>query len=306
MLSVLSVTLPVFLIIALGYAAVRWGLFSKDETRAMGRLVLNFALPALLFLTLARQPLSAIVNPRYLIAYALGSAIMLLLGVGLFRLRGRDRSTAALAGLGMAGSNSAFVGLPISLQVFGPIASVPVALTMLMENLVVLPLFLALADSGEGAGGRWKSALGSLATFVRNPLLIAIVAGALASLIGLQLPSPLATALDMLARASTPVALFVIGGALVGLRVKGMITDIGSIAAGKLILHPLLVLGFMFLLLPADSMLLHAAVVLAAAPMLSIYPIFGQRYGAEDMTAAALMVTTVASFFTLSLLLWLI
>ena len=48
-----------------------------------------------------------------------------------------------------------------------------------------------------------------------------------------------------------------------------------------------------------------AAVMLAAMPMMGIYPILAQSYGKEDLGAAALLATTVASFFTLSGLLWL-
>lgn len=38
----------------------------------------------------------------------------------------------------------------------------------------------------------------------------------------------------------------------------------------------------------------------AAMPMLAIYPILAQIYGQEDFSAAALVLTTAASFFTLS------
>ena len=38
--------------------------------------------------------------------------------------------------------------------------------------------------------------------------------------------------------------------------------------------------------------------------MLSIYPVVAQKYGLEGFTAAALLVATVSSFFTISSLLW--
>ena len=47
-----------------------------------------------------------------------------------------------------------------------------------------------------------------------------------------------------------------------------------------------------------------AAILMAAMPMLFIYPILVQIYGQEDFSAAALLVATVASLFTLSGLLW--
>jgi hypothetical protein len=305
MLNVLGTTVPVFLLMAVGYAAVRWGLFTKPEIRAMGRLVINFALPALLFLSLAQQPLATIANPEYLLAYGSGSLLVLLLGVQLFRLKRRNLSEAPILALGMANSNSAFVGLPIVLQFFGPMASVAVALTMIIENLVTFPLALGLAEGRGRSGSRLRNFGSSALGVLTNPLILAIVAGTMVALTGSGLPGPLAQAFDMLAQASTPVALFVIGGTLVGLKVRKMIADIAVISVGKLILHPLLVAGFVVLLLPNDP-LGRVAIVLAAAPMFSVYPIIGQKYGLEDVCAATLFVATAASFFTLNLLLWLI
>uniref|UniRef100_UPI0035157AEC hypothetical protein n=1 Tax=Nioella sp. TaxID=1912091 RepID=UPI0035157AEC len=56
--------------------------------------------------------------------------------------------------------------------------------------------------------------------------------------------------------------------------------------------------------LPREILLV--AVVNAACPMLSIYPLFGLSYGRELLTSATLMVTTAVSFVTISSLLWII
>jgi predicted permease len=108
----------------------------------------------------------------------------------------------------------------------------------------------------------------------------------------------------MLATSSAAVSLFVIGGTLVGLKTKGMRRDVTSIALGKLLLHPLAVGTMMWLLPPDDPELRVAAVIFAATPMLSIYPILAQKYGFEEMCAAALLLATVLSFGTISLAIW--
>ena len=46
--------------------------------------------------------------------------------------------------------------------------------------------------------------------------------------------------------------------------------------------------------------------IFAGVPMLSIYPIIGQRYGMESLCAAAMVATTVISFITISLMIWLV
>jgi malonate transporter len=45
---------------------------------------------------------------------------------------------------------------------------------------------------------------------------------------------------------------------------------------------------------------------MAAVPMLGIYPILAQKHGHDAMAAAAQLGTTVASFFTLTALVWLL
>ena len=129
------------------------------------------------------------------------------------------------------------------------------------------------------------------------------------SLLGWKLPAPVERTVSLFAMSSSAVSLIVIGGALVGLPIGGLARRAVPIAFGKLIVHPLMVLAAILVLPllglpPLDPALRMAAVLLAAMPMMSIYPILAQAYGHEDFSATALLMTTIASFFTLSGLLW--
>lgn len=308
MSQVLTVTSPVFILIALGFVAVRSGFLSKDELRVLGKFVLCFALPALLFRALAGRRFDELLDTRYLVAYALGSLVALAVGVLNARRRlGKDMALSALHGMGMACSNSGYVGFPIVSQLLGPPATVAFALTLMVENLLILPLGLALAE-GRDQGGKGLVRLvgGILLRVLRSPLVIAIVAGLGFSILELRLPGPADLAIHMLAQAAAPVALFVVGGTLVGLRVKGMRRKLAQVVAGKLLLHPLLVFLGVLALPPADPALATAAVAFAAMPMMGIYPILAQKYGHEEFCAATLMVTTVLSFFSISAVLTLL
>ena len=57
---------------------------------------------------------------------------------------------------------------------------------------------------------------------------------------------------------------------------------------------------------PVGPGLAAAVLIMAATPTMTIYATLAQRYGEEEMGAAGMMATTVASFFTLSGLLWLL
>jgi len=192
-------------------------------------------------------------------------------------------------------------------MVVGSPAAVALALGMMIENLLMIPLALTLAELGrQSDAGVWRALSGTLKSLVCHPVLIAITLGLTLAVLGLRPPAVMMRVIDMLALASAPVALFVIGASLNGLRVGALYTDMALLAVGKLLLHPLLVMGC-FLLFPVnDPELRLAGILMAAAPMMSIYPILGARYGLEGRCAAAVVSATVLSFLSISLFLWLL
>lgn len=303
MLQILGITAPIFLIIGIGFIATRLLWISQEQVAGMGRFVISFALPALVFKALVERPLDEVFERNYILAYALASLLIFALGFVISRrLRGDSLSGSALAAVGMSMSNSGFIGYPIAALVVGEAAAIGLAMGVLVENLLMLPLALALAEWGEHQG------LGIRATLMKtgkrllgNPIIIALCLGLGTALCGLQVPAIPMRVVEMLAQSSAPVALFVIGGSLVGMRAGGMVTDVMQISIGKLILHPLAVM-LCFVFLPVDDPALRVAGVLfACAPMMSIYPIVGQRFGLQGRCAAALVGATVLSFLTYSL-----
>ncbi len=306
MLNVLGLTAPVYLLMAVGYAAVRLGWMSAPDIRVLGRFVVQFCVPALLFRAITRQSFSEVVDVDFLVVYAAGS-LLTLGSVMMFarRIRGASMSLAAIQALGATGSNSMFIGYPLALQLIGPAAGVALALCTLVENLLILPLVLVLASAGAGQGA--FPVLRTIgAGLARNPMILAIGAGLLVSAAGIPLHPILDRAVGLAAAAAPPTALYVIGGSLVGLKLGGIRADLAVVAIGKLILHPLCVLLFLMLLPLADPQMRAAALLFAAVPMLSIYPVLAQRYGHDSFAAAALLATTVISFVTISVVIGLI
>jgi len=308
MQSIFAITFPIFALIALGFAMVRGGVFAKAEMRVLGRLVINLALPALIFQALSERPLAEILNFGYLAAYALGSLAVLALAVGAAHfLRKKPLQVAAVHGMGTALSNSGFVGYAIVSQLLGPPAAVALVLCLVVENVLILPLALALAENGAQANGKgWAAVLATLRSLLKNPLILAILAGFAFALLDIHPPRPIARGIAMIAMASAPLALFVIGGTLVGLRLRGMGRDVAQVVVGKLVLHPLAVAAALVLLPPIDPALRVAAIAFASMPMLSIYPILAMKYGQEEFCAAALLAATVCAFFTISAVLGLL
>lgn len=308
MTELLSIILPIFVLIGVGFTAVRAKFISSAVVEAMGSFVLNFALPALILHALLQQDLQKTLDWGYLLAYAAGSLVAFLAILALFRASfGKSLSHAATAALGASASNSGFVGFPVASLALGAPAFLALPLSMLVENILIIPLALALGEAGAQRGqGLHRILRETIRRLARTPLIGAILVGVIFSASGIELPFAIATPLKMMADASVPCALFVVGGTLAGLQAVTIANDLVPIVLGKLVLHPIAV-GAAFLLIgnvPPD--LMAAGIILASSPMLTVYPIIGARFGHGEMSAAALFAATTASFLTLLIVLSLI
>ncbi len=314
MLALLSITFPIFALIALGYGCTLRGLFDARDMRSLGRFVVQVALPALIFNAVSKRDLGQIFNAGYLLAYLGGSLLVVALGwLILRRVSGLDRVTRILSLMGMSCSNSGFIGYPILLLTFGGVAEIALALNMMVENLIMIPAFLAALEIASGPAGETPRQIAAtvLRRLVRQPLMLALVAGLVVALTHLTLPTALDRTLGMLALASAALSLFVIGGSLAGLPrgTSGPLT--WSIVAGKLVLHPLAVALMLWLIpltgiAPITPKLAASAVLMAAVPMMGIYPILAQAHGRQGMASMALLIGVICSFATLNLVLALV
>jgi predicted permease len=315
MLEILAITCPIYLVVLAGYIATRSGLFARADMQVFGKFVFNLALPALIFNALAQRHISDILHPGYLLSYLFGSLLMLTLAFGIGRgLLGLNLVRSTFLAMGVSCSNSSFIGFPILMLMVAPVAGVALGLNVIVENLVMLPLLLAMAEHGKnGGGGAWHQVIRQSAQrLMKNPLVISVTAGLIISVAQIPLPQPVVRSVNLFAQASGGLSLFAIGGMLVGLSLSAGWQRVVPLVAGKLIGHPLAVLLISSLLLPLLGVapmgpeLRAAALLMAAMPMLSIYPILAQAYGEADRSATALLICMVSSFFTLSAWMWVV
>lgn len=308
MLQVLTIILPIFLLIGTGFAAIRGGIFDAKDMRILGTFTITFAMPALIIRTFALSPIREVIDLRFLAGYALVS-VMLLAGVYLVarRLYAQPAARTAMQAMGASMSNSGFIGFPVATMALGATGASGLAMCLLIENFLILPAALVLAEKGQASGRSTGEVLVEITgRLVRNPLVIAIFVGMTLAVTGLKPPAPLFKAIDLLAGTAAAVALFAIGGILAGMRPGGQPKGIGLVVLGKLILHPLGMLGAIALWPPADPALVKAMLIFASAPMIAVYPIIGGRYGEEEFCAATLFVTMICGFATLSAVLFLV
>jgi len=308
MLTVLGITFPIFAMVAIGYALVARGMFRPEEMKTFGTYVMNLALPALVFHTVASRPVSEVFNIGYMSVYLAGALITIGLGLVWFTAT-QSPSRRGVAIMGTACPNSGFIGYPLMLVLFPDQAGLILALNMLVENVVIIPTALLIMELGEPKGqGRVLPQLARVFLgVVKRPLVIGMALGLLVSLSGLVLPEPLERLVTLVSASAAALALVVIGGSLVGLPMKGNRGLAGQIVAGKLLVMPaatvlvLLALGTYGVTLPPD---LKTAVILTAAlPMIAAYSVFAQEAGHEGLASLAQVGATGLSFVTLNALL---
>lgn len=306
MTAILGITFPIFAAIALGYGLVRWQVFRSADMRVLGGYVMQIALPALIFNAVASRDIGEVFNLPYMTAFLMGGLVTMGIAFGWFSaITGPQRR--AVGAMGATVPNSGFIGAPMMLILFPDIAGLILAMNMLVENVILIPLALALIEAAKGGGFHLGKVL--LGVF-RRPMVIGLLVGLLVSVLGVTLPAPLTRLIDMIAGSAAPIALIVIGGSLAGLAVKGNRALAAQIAVAKLVVHPLVtlaaitLLGLMGLGLGGD---LRVALILSTAvPMFTIYTVLAQETGHEGLASLALLVATVASFVTLNVAIFLL
>jgi len=308
MLTVLGITFPIFAMVAVGYGLVARGVFRPQDMKTLGTYALNIALPVLVFHAVASRPVAEVFNLAYMGIYLCGALVTIGLGFVWFSAT-VDPARRGVAAMGIACPNSGFVGYPLSLVLFPDQAGLILALNMLVENIVIIPLALVVMELGkpQGAIHPLKKLARILAGVARRPLVIAIALGLTVSLTGLALPAPAERLVALVSASAAAPALIVIGGALVGLPMKGNRALAAQIVAGKLLVMPaatalaLLVFGAVGLTLPPD--LATAVILTAALPMIAAYSVFAQEAGHAGLASLAQVGATAFSFVTLNALL---
>lgn len=308
MITILNITLPLFLLIGVGYGAVKLGFLSLENNKGLGSFVLNFAYPALVFNAISTLDISSAFLFDYVFVY--GGITICLYWTGLFislKVLGRTAVQSALNGLGLIFCNTAFLGYPVLAQVIGlEQAAIFLSMNLLFENLLgVLPTILLCELSSGKKKNLFKLFLTALKKIVSSPPIVAILSGIIFSLLGLGVVEPVRKTLTMLSIAAAPVALFAIGANLNAIRFRSSIKAAIPICLGKLVLFPALIFAGFTLYGVTDHITVMSGVLLASAPAATLYALIGMQYG-ESHTSGHLIVMTFASFFSLStvLVLW--
>ena len=247
MLATLTIVVPVFVVILLGYGVGKTRLFSEEGVKALTAFCFYVAIPALLFRAMAGLETPAGFDFRIVLAFygatMVSYALAMLVSRLLFGLKLADQ---AIFAAGATYSNILLLGLPLVLTAYGQAAAVPQSAILGFQSVILISLTSLVVELGRGRNGEagigvgkiLKTAAIGLAT---NPVIVALVAGLAWGQTGLGLHAIVDRSLHFLGQAATPTALFALGASLTRFTLGGDMRQVGALGAIKLFVQPGLV-----------------------------------------------------------------
>lgn len=300
MFKIVTSLIPIFVVMALGYWMTRRAYFSREHLMGFGRFVISVALPALIFKTLASHSITEIFIAPYLWGYGLATLLVFFISAFIAFLRKQGAVAMWLDGIAASYSNSVFVGFPLIVSVIGSAGDLYISLNVLVECLLLIPLFLVLMECAQAmAKGTRPKILPLLSNMLRKPLILSLFFGLLFSAFQWKLPLPLNRVIDILSNGASAAALLIIGGGLYGISLKGSLSDILQITTFKLVLMPLLC-AFCIWLFGGSSEMIFVGALLGGVPLANTSVLFCQQYGHIHRGTASMLLSTVLSTLTLS------
>jgi predicted permease len=284
-----------------GFLSIKKRLFSQQFVAETSKFVLYVSLPAVIVSSLTSIELTQVIDLNFMLIYAIAGLVSMTASIVISRYMFKFNWTESyINGLGSGMPNSAFVGLPIVLSLYNGQYVEAFLMCVLVENLVFIPISLVLLEFAQGKSASWKAQVtGVLERVSKNPIILAILFALMVNITGVTLPDFVADSVSIFAKTSVALALFAIGGALGQSLQFEQYKRIAFVSSMKLVFFPMVVL-MLLSQLPVEGDMQYVLLIFAAAPMLSIYPILGGCYQQQRFCLNTLIVTTIASGFSLS------
>lgn len=305
----ISLVLPIFGVIGVGLLAAKFGILSDKAIDGIDKYAFTFALPALLFRALANTELPTELPWGLWLSYYGGVLIVwALCGAAAFLFLRRSPADSVIVGFGGGFSNTVMLGIPIILTAYGEEAGVPLFFILAFHGLTIFTIATFLLETTKPRGGKRltpPAILGeSLKGMVTNPVIVALALGITYGQLGLGIPGPADTVLEMFARTGIPCALFSLGATLTRYEIKRSVGTAATISFFKLAVHPLIVFVLSFYVFGLSPLWVKVATTMAAMPTGVFSFVLASRYqAAPGAASSAVVLATGLSLVTLTVML---
>jgi malonate transporter len=293
--------LPLVALIGLGWLCRRRNVIGLNAAHELTLFVVWLALPSLLFDAITEVKLEELWQPEFVLSYVAGLVVPFVFILWWLpkSMSFADRCIDAFSAMF---PNAGFMGVSLSLLLFGKEALLPATIAIVMTAVVLFSIGIVLLEFGNGTGlSPMASTRKAALALARNPLVLATVAGLAWSAGGLATPQGVHRILTLLAGAAGPCALVSIGAFLAVPSEAGQAVPITSIVIAKLVLQPAICAVFALFVFDMPRVWSVTAVLTSALPTGTGPVMLAQLYGGNAARASRIMfVTTALSLITIS------
>lgn len=301
---ILYAVVPILVVMLGGYIAGKKGGFNGDNAKTFNKLVLDFALPAALFVSIVqadREMLAADIKLTLVSLFVIMGCFMGVYFIYKYCFKKNTGADAAIMALISGSPTIGFLGFAILEPIFGttPRVALVVAIVGIVVNAIGIPVGLSLLNASDEAqavrkGGKkpnpWKPVIHALA----QPVAWAPILAVIMVLVGIHWPKELSPSFDLIAKANASVAVFAAGVTLSSVKVTiNWQAILGSIL--KMIVMPaaILIVG---LLVKMDPMNLRMLVVAGCLPPAFSGIIIADEYNTYVATGTSSLTLSVILF----------
>lgn len=294
-----SVTGPIFSMVVIGLLLRRIGLIGDSFIAQASNIVFKVTLPVLLGMSMVRTDIETLFNPVIIGSAAFSTLLVfVLLSVSAFLFVKNEREKGIYIQGGFRG-NLAIVGLALCTNLYGDEGIAKASI--LMSILVLLYNILSIYTLTNTLTDKKINLSSMLISMAKNPLIIGIVSGIVINLLHIPVHSIVMKTGGYLSQLTLPIALLCIGASLSFKEMKGSKgVTIASVTA-KLVITPIIItyIGYLsgFSKTDLGILFLMSSTPTAAAS----YVMVKAMKGNEALAANIIVISTVASLFTVSL-----
>lgn len=298
LLICLNAVLPIFITLAVGYAACHFGIIRRENVSMMNKVAFNVFMPVLSFDNICRSDLSASMRPGLLL-YAL-AATLLVFGASWFIIERSEKDISRRGVLVQAifRSNFVIIGIPLARNLLGDVDIGAVAFI----SAVIVPLYNVMAVVILAVyNGEKPDARAILRKIVTNPIIVGTVFGILVAALKIELPTAINSVVSSLAGVASPLMLVLLGAFF---RFGGLLSNLKSLSLVclfKLVIIPGIVLG-LAVPLGFRGVEFVALIGMIASPVaVSSFTMAQQMGGDAELAGGCVVSTSVLCSFTIFL-----
>ena len=296
----LNATLPVFLVIVLGWFLMQKKMFNENFVDIINKFVFKVSLPVLLFKDIATTPIKDAFDPKFVIFCMVGTTIMFMGIWALTSIFMKDKSMVGAFTQASARGSAAVLGIAFVQNIYGNSGMAPLMIigSVPLYNIMAVVVLSFTKPGQNGMSPELiKKTLKGIAT---NPIILGILAGALWSVLRLPMPTILTKTVSSLGGLTTPLGLMAMGAAFNWSEAKSGMGPAFAASFMKLIGLCTLFLPVAVLLGFREAELIAILVMLGSSTTVSSYVMARNMGHSGVLSSSIVAITTLGSAFSLT------